>query len=588
MKRITLTHTRHSCRSRAEDRYRAQVVRAALHAAKPHPESSLHVFQALLPLPLGARQIDALRKLPHGVLVKSRQLEICTRRPSRKIVVINPFHGIVTDAAVASFQDLPRRSNMARLWSDLSASAFSRIEWDEFLELWEAGLPIVQGSLPTAIATSRFQGAMPAIIDLQMNEIPSLGRRRRGRERHSCDPFDTLRDTLRDRRRGAHDLDARGRPINPLSKMLQREVCRADHDGDPLLVAALISIERVANAARSRPSPSSLTRIIAAAKRLYLLARSGTLRSLLDSNALQFSSRDVSAYRQFCSQLPRPHLKSLDLPESVSRTRNPARGYALVRPELYAACYGIGDAPADPTDNLKRAALRVLSAVLVHTGRRASCLVGLTSSHFGIFPDSVAGGRFVSLRIPSSKVDSEINAPIPIDLLWPTEEIDHLEAFLDHPSVRHNPHQTLLATAGIGRLSKRNKDLAQQRIANRLAEFGLQNIQRSTHRARTTWATWWPIRVLCCREPWLLDEVRWLSPLRVHPWFQPDALARLGALVGDMHVDSINVGRQIMGMGSPAEFIKSYCRSWPLVMHLQSFILWRQGRCPLRPSDPIL
>jgi hypothetical protein len=114
---------------------------------------------------------------------------------------------------------------------------------------------------------------------------------------------------------------------------------------------------------------------------------------------------------------------------------------------------------------------------------------------------------------------------------------------------------------------------------------GLQDLQTgtstlSTHLPRIGFATWWPIRVLCVRHPFLLDELPYLQILKIHPFFHLDALQRLGELIRSSSADSTNIVRQIMGHATASQYISVYCRSWSLQASIQSYLAWKEGRCP--------
>lgn len=553
---IDLNWTSDFCRSMYQDRQLAIHLRTNLLTEVVESTSGAACMKLLAGLPLGAVAIDGMRKLKLRDLVELDWLELDIDRPSRTLIVPNILKGNASEQAIAAFREISKPSALGQIVDDLHLPWLELRKYDRFLAIWEAGLPAAARPLLTAIYTLRFQAAQPSFIDFEAQTIRRLWRKRFGRTRNS----------------------GVGGIVAELTRYRQK-------DGAGELPGFLVIPESDEQAAAHR-----------ALRYLYFKGRSTKVRA----STVERQGRSIDKVLSWSSDAQKsvvppiygpdrvalralkeasgenPLVAALD-DEQMKRTRLPPRPYALIDPRLYLEAYGLAK-PPDLALDVKAAAARILRCLLMHCGRRACCLYQIQLNHINFAWNPVRRLHTASVRITFTKSSGEVGMELPVNYLWPENELEHLYRFLE-VTAKFDQNLTLMEVAGFTRVPLHSPDKGYQQLMRLLEEYSPSGKKLHSHVPRITFATWWPVRTLCSEYRYILDEVPCLAFLRVHPWFAKSSLDRFTELLGGSSGHSLNIARQIMGHASFGEFIETYCRSWPLIASLESFISHREGRC---------
>src|SRR5258708_14587447 len=107
--------------------------------------------------------------------------------------------------------------------------------------------------------------------------------------------------------------------------------------------------------------------------------------------------------------------------------------------------------------------------------------------------------------------------------------------------------------------SKHNLDVAQQMLSRKL----VAGKRVSTHLGRVTFATFWELRVLAVRYPFLLETPLYRK-LSLHFWFSPEGIEKMTRLLGGSRHPHVDLARSIMGLASSHQFHFTYTRRKPL------------------------
>jgi hypothetical protein len=461
----------------------------------------------------------------------------------------------VSERALREFRKLHTRSVLESIINDTTILLPQPLTYETFLHLWETALPAYSSPVLAAISTLRFQAALPNRVDLA-TKAPPRNRKRLFRQTRGTILGRSVASFTKDRQQGR-------RPD------LVHFIASAE-DG-PESVSFSAALWLIQKPRRRKVIAPTIERQMRSIPKVLSLAN-GTQQSSapiyasdkVAERAIIASSRDESTIDA---------LRGLNL----KRKRTNPRAYPLINPMLLLGTHGLDEPPSVQNIDLRSASLRIMLATITHCGRRPCCVYQLALRDFKIVWNPIRERYAASVRISFTKAKAEVGMEIPIGYLWPIVELEHLSRFLKM-TANLDPTLTLMELAGGQRIDNRNIDTGYSELCRLLKSQNVRTKRFHLHVPRITFASWWPVRVMCAEYRYLLDELPYIGCLKSHPWFTDEALDRLWELVGSATGHSLNVVRQIMGHASFGEFLETYCRSWPLLFSLSSYISWRENR----------
>lgn len=540
---VDLGYTDAPIRSKASDRTLGCRLRQRLISTSGL-EDPLHRFLARsFQLPLSVDSYSALSSVP--LVAFSSEPWICLPICSENQPIIpNVFLGLPEQCLLEFRSYVENKRSLFQeddfLENELKAERVFQAFEAILLEFWPP--------LLISIYAGRSIAAMPRRIDIcSENWMASLSQPSRSQLKENV-RFKMLRSAM----------------TNLRSIRRKQEGRKAEHALEHILSLVQTSpLKWEAEASRLVYQIYKMTDVTFTTSERYAMAMVGLLEKISCGRQIEASKLEARVLRLARKYL----LKNSASPEVLSKFRSlkvikrpeKAREYELVRPSHYEEMFNYGQNSL-PKNNIRRAALRIITAVLFECGRRAACIRELTLGDFRIGPYS---GQ-ISLHIRSSKSDASSRNYLPISLLWPKEELEYLLEFL--ALTKDIPNFTKILDLGEIKVSSNNWEKTRAELSKALAE-GTNRPCVNLHLPRITWATFWPVRVhlawnLCDFDHPLMGQ------LKSHRWFSVANLSKLRTLLETPVNDSVEIARRVMGHASWDQFITSYNRSWPLLVAL--------------------
>jgi hypothetical protein len=521
-----LVHTDGFCRSRRRERLPAVELIEKILAIQVKGDSVLACLRLLLGFPIGG-------KLLHGLHLQSRRslqtedwIRLESQRPRRSVLIPNVLRDNVSERALSEFRKLHTPRVLECIVDETNLLLSRSFTYKSFLQLWEAALPTDASPELCSISTLRFQAALPSIVDLAVT-VPPRVRKRAYRQARGTILGQSVSEFTKNRQRGE-------RPN------LVGFANSAKNGPESVGFAAALSMIRKPR--RKKVASATVERHMRSIDKVLSLVNDRVQKSTpiyasdkVAEKAIIASSADESI---------KAKLKELNL----QRERTKPRSYPLLNPLVLLRSHGLDQPPNFGNLDLQNAALRIMLATITHCGRRPCCVYKLALQDFNISWNPILERLSVSLRINFTKGKAEIGMEIPISYLWPIDELDYLARFLKM-SGELDPTLTLMELAGGQRIAEHNIDIGYSMLCQLLKSHNIREKSFHLHVPRITFASWWPVRVLCGEHPYLIDELPYLGCLKSHPWFSNEALNRVWELVGGTTGHSLNVGRQIIVSG---------------------------------------
>jgi hypothetical protein len=550
-----LAHTHDFCRSRRGERLLAVELIERIRAIQGKGDSVLACLKLLLGFPIGSELLNELHLQSRHSLHMENWICLKFQRPCRSVLIPNVLGGNASERALSEFRKLHTPRVLESIVDETNLLLSRSLTYKGFLQLWEAALPTYANPVLGSISTLRYQAALPSLIDLAVS-VPPRVRKKAYRRARGTNLGQSISEFTKNRQRGE-------RPSLV-------HFAKSAKDG-PESVGYSAALWMIQKPRRKKVASATVERQMRSIDKILGFRKDGVQKSMpiyasdkVAEKAIIASSADDSI---------KAELKGLKL----QRERTKPRSYPLVNPLVLLRNHGLDQPPNLRNLDLQNAALRIMLATITHCGRRPCCVYKLALRDFNISWNPVRERLSASVRVDFTKAKAEIGMEIPISYLWPVAELDLLARFLKM-SAELNPKLTLMELAGGQRVTEHNIDIGYSVLCQLLKSHNIRKKSFHLHVPRITFASWWPVRVLCGEHPYLINELPYLGSLRSHPWFSNEALHRVWQLVGGAAGHSLNVGRQIMGHASFGEFLSTYCRSWPLLFSLNSYISYRGNR----------
>lgn len=242
---------------------------------------------------------------------------------------------------------------------------------------------------------------------------------------------------------------------------------------------------------------------------------------------------------------------------SAVRKRFLASDNPPIRPDLAAS-------RVEKENYLTCSALRILSNILMESGRRCVCLLGIELRHFFL------SRAFSEVVVPFTKGHSERNMAVPISPLWVRREYLHLQDFLSFVRCQtdHAATTRLTEIAGLGRFEQCESDRGHNAVYQAIKKHFCEDENPATHVPRIHFVSWFFVRALVAHHPWLLKEEEILECCIDDPWFQPEALDRFRVIYPTESLSAIEICRRIVGHRDGLMIATVYCRSLPILLQL--------------------
>jgi hypothetical protein len=550
-----LAHTHDFCRSRRKERLLAVELIERIRIIQPQEGSVLICLRLLLGFPTGGALLHGLHLQNLSSLLRDDWIHLEFRRPGRSLIIPNVLRGNASERALREFRNLHTPRVLKSIADETNIFLPKSLTYETFLALWEAALPTFASPVLSAISTLRFQAALPSRVDLAVKVTPHDRKR----------SFRQTRGTIL------------GRSVSEFAKNRQQgeqpdllHFMKSAENG-PESVSFSAALWLIRKPRRKKVVATTIERQMRSIDKVLSLSNDTVQKAvpIYASDKVAESAIIASSTNELITDT----LKRLNL----KRKRTNPRDYPLINPTVLLTTHGLDERPDIQNVDLRSAALRIMLVTITHCGRRPCCVYQLALRDFKISWNPIRKRHTASVRISFTKAKAEIGMEIPIGYLWPIVELDHLARFLKM-TAKLDPALTLMELAGGQRIAEHNIDIGYSELCQLLKSQNVREKRFQLHVPRITFASWWPIRILCAEHRYLLDELPYLGCLKLHPWFTNEALDRVWELVGGATGHSLNVVRQIMGHASFGEFLETYCRSWPLLFSLNSYISWRANR----------
>ena len=538
------------------------------------------VRELVFKLPVGYNALRALRRLnPDQYKEKWLSLELNDLRRNNRPEAL-AYHVIVPNVirnhqAIGKFLSIAEDCFVAKVLSELMASyvgdsgaqkdiaVLEKCSFREFGMIMEAGLP---GRFPPLLCANLnfhlFNLAQPTAIHLDGSETEisrSLGGKRND-NRRDFPRFYMFKKQLFAALRGCAWDEAKliieqyeelipaivriqdRRLCKAILKVLRGKAPSARTDFNYLIrqVNELPRVHRMVWANERNGKVTGMTRVVL---RKYLEVEEVVIEPALEAS---LQKRSKTPPRQFVLEAPsavRKRFLSSDNPPI-----RPDLGASRMEKEKYLAC----------------GAFRILANILIESGRRCVCLLGIELRHFFF-----ARG-FSEFVVPFTKGHSEKNMSVPISPLWVSREFGHLQNFLSFVRCQTDlaPTTRLTEIAGLGRFEHSDSERGHSAVYQAIKRHFCEDENPATHVPRIHFVSWFFVRALVAHHPWLLEEEQILECCVDDPWFQPEALNRFRVIYPTESLSAIEVCRRIIGHGNGMMIATVYCRSLPILLKL--------------------
>jgi hypothetical protein len=568
---VSLAIRRDPCHATPRDRVLGHTLKGILRNTQ---EPAAQPIAAWLGIPIGRR---ALLEILRGRHTEQPWLTLRLQTPATTLVLPNLWAGNVTARLVAACRRALADGSLPRL---LGLDG-CRVDSTRVLNAWEASLMPHRDAALVAVGCLHWRPPMPASVDLRLPRhlATSPGR---GKTRKPI-RWLRLRHTIRTLRRWADGRIFRAWTHANAFAFIRRQ---AQADADPLEAAAIHALLAIYGA---RHSPSGYRQVddVTAERQARALYR---VLDALDAQcngrhkqaarlAAKFRAPErfaLGALRRAIAELGTPSLPVIAIP---GKTRTHMHAPPLLNPSITFSRFRLLAPPPIHLTDLTAAARRFARCVLLLCGRRARCLFGIRPHHFRQIQNPITDQLLTELSIPDSKGSTSSDLiPLPLHALWPSHEIDLAKRFFaawKDSDVHHN--ETLLELI-VGKPIDEGTDTGRRyELLRKALSRGGRRIR--LHEGRREWATWWLVRCLCAQHRELL-ALPALRPLSACPWFSAEALDRIATLVAPGE-QPIEIARRLLGHASPKEYFLSYCRVWPLLYSIHSWLAYQRGEAPI-------
>lgn len=539
------------CDSSAQSRNLGEVLRHALLTTSV-PKSSITAFlRESLRLPLGVAAYNSLRRCRIKDFAQSWVRIRSHKRRHKKphavdygVLLPNVWMGNVHRRSIESFLKLSDKDIISRLECELKIFKGFSLDLQTIFAALEATLPGHFSPLLICICNFQFDAAQPRILNFEAKEIYPIESivRRNSIQNKIFSEWHNQLITYRKEQKGATAekfIQEKRKQVDGLADENTRILCKA----------MLEFIRKPSNASFSYPE-----RVLRSMPKM--------LSALLDSKEEipeRIYSHDIDALNALI-KIHEPKITQIK-PDRIKQLRKRSklfpRTYDIVSPNLVFSEYGL-DKPLPAPNDLRASAERILLNILFYFGRRARCLLNIRLRHLQFFND------LVQIIIPDTKTDDDKMMRLPVNPFWSSQERQHLISFIEATS-HLSPETRLIQIAGICKDETLDADTMQRRLCKALSE---SDKIHSTHVPRITFATFFPIRIMCALEPTLLQHPL-VHPYKDHPWFSEEMLSNIRELAPNETTDSLEIMRRITGHASTKELISSYIRSWSILLALE-------------------